>query len=150
MIASRLRLSLGLGLALACASPLAQAIEFRSVAAPAILYDSPSNQGKRLFIVAPGTPVEVVVALDKWVKVRDPAGAINWIERGALSDKRTLMVTAPRTLVRQHASEEAPPAFEAVRDLVLELVEAPANGWVKVRHQDGASGYIRVGEVWGL
>ncbi|WP_232516411.1 SH3 domain-containing protein [Thauera sinica] len=26
----------------------------------------------------------------------------------------------------------------------------PAEGWAKVRHTDGASGYVRVNEVWGL
>lgn len=139
-----------LAAALALSSAFAHAIEFRSVKEPAILFDAPSDKGKRLFIVAPGTPVEVVVSLDKWVKVREPGGAISWIERRALAEQRTVMVTVPRAVVRQRAAANAPVAFEAAKDVVLELVGAPADGWVQVRHKDGVSGYLRVTEVWGL
>lgn len=128
----------------------AHAMEFRSVGEPAILFDTPSQQGKRLFIVAAGTPVEVVVDLDDWVKVRDAGGAITWIERRALSPQRTVMITAASAVVRQRPQDDAPAVFEAARDVVLELAAAPVNGWAQVRHRDGASGFIRVTEVWGL
>ncbi len=141
----------GAALAAALLAPaFAQAIEYRSVSEPAILFDAPSDKGKRLFILSPGTPVEVVVALDKWVKVREPGGAISWIERRALADKRTVMVTSDRATARQRPAEEAPAAFEAMRDVVLELATPPADGWVQVRHKDGVSGWLRVSEVWGL
>jgi SH3-like domain-containing protein len=134
---------------LAAAAP-ALALEFRSVAAPAILYDAPSEQGRKLFVIAKQTPVEVVVSLDKWVKVRDMGGGLTWIERSRLSDHRTVQVSAARATVRQKPEEAAPPVFEANRDVVLDLAEPPAAGWVKVRHRDGASGYVRVTDVWGL
>lgn len=135
---------------LAVTATAALAIEYRSVSAPSILYDTPSDKGKRLYIVAAGTPVEVVVTLDKWVKVRDAGGTLSWIESGALSDKRTLQVTATRAVVRQRADEASPPVFEVAKDVILEEVEAPANGWIKVRHRDGAQGYLRISEVWGF
>lgn len=143
----------GAALALACglgASGIVHAIEYRSLSAPAILYDSPSEKGKRLFIVATGTPVEVIVSLDKWIKVREPAGSINWIERSALSTKRTVQVSATRAVIRKQPTESSAAVFEAAKDVLLELADAPADGWAKVRHADGASGYIRVNEVWGL
>lgn len=146
----RSRLLLTLTLLLSLASSTAFAIEFRSVAEPAILYDTPSDKGKKLSIILPGTPVEVVVALDKWVKVRDPAGALTWIDRRALSEQRTLLVTVAQTSVRQHAEDTAPAVFTTVKDAVVNLAEPPANGWVKVRHADGATGYLRINEVWGL
>lgn len=128
----------------------AHAIEYRSVAEPAILYDSPSDKGKRLFIVAPGTPLEVVVSLDKWAKVRDAGGSINWIERRALSDKRTVMVTSTRSVARQRPATDAPVAFESAKDVVLEVTGNASEGWLPVRHKDGANGFVRVTEVWGL
>lgn len=134
---------------LAAAVP-ALALEYRSVAAPAILYDAPSEQGRKLFVIAKQTPVEVVVSLDKWVKVRDMGGGLTWIERSRLSDHRTVQVSAARATIRQKPEETAPPVFEANRDVVLDLAEPPAAGWVKVRHRDGASGYVRVTDVWGL
>lgn len=137
-------------LALAGAAASAQGIEFRSVSEPAILFDTPSDQGKRVFIVSPGTPVEVVVNLDKWVKVRDSGGSLTWIERDKLSAQRTLMVTAPSAIVRQQPQADAPVVFEATRAVILELAAPPAAGWVQVRHRDGATGFLRITEVWGL
>lgn len=126
------------------------AIEYRSVAKPSILFDTPSERGKRLFIISAGTPVEVVVELEQWVKIRDAGGAITWIERGALSTQRTVLITTDSAMVRDAPSADAPVRFEAVRDLVLEVTGAPASGWVQVRHRDGTSGYLRVTETWGL
>jgi SH3-like domain-containing protein len=60
------------------------------------------------------------------------------------------MITAPRAVVRQSAADDAPAAFETVKDVVLDLVSQSGNGWVQVRHRDGSSGYLKVGEVWGL
>ncbi len=40
--------------------------------------------------------------------------------------------------------------LEAGPDVLLQLIEPAADGWVKVRHRDGAQGYVRVSQVWGL
>lgn len=132
------------------AQAIAQGIQFRSLTESAIMYDTPSAQGKRLFILRPGTPVEVVVSLDQWVKVREPGGSLNWVERRVLANRRTLLVTAQRASIRREAREGAALSFEVTRNVVLELAESPAQGWVKVRHADGLEGYIRASEVWGL
>ena len=139
-----------LAAALTLSAGFAHAIDFRSVAVPSILFDTPSDKGKPLFIIAPGTPVEVVVVLEGWVKVRDAGGALTWIKSDALKTQRTLLITTPNAVIRQRPEEAAPAAFEVVKDVVLELVGSPAAGWAQVRHADGAAGYVRVTEVWGL
>jgi hypothetical protein len=60
------------------ASVPALAIDYRSVIVPAvaILYDSPSQSGKKLYLIKAQTPVEVVVKLDGWSKVRDAEGTL--------------------------------------------------------------------------
>jgi SH3-like domain-containing protein len=129
----------------------ARALEFRSVAeAGAVMYDAPSQKAKPIFVVARGTPVEVVVSLEGWVKVRDAAGDIAWIEKRALGEKRMLIVTAQSAEVRKEADAVSAPVFEADKDVLLELVEAGPPGWARVRHGDGQSGYVRVNQVWGL
>lgn len=144
--------SVAAALAVLCATavPAAHAIEFRSITEPAILYDAPSDKGKRLFILRTGTPVEIVVTLDKWIKVREPGGSLNWVERRVLANRRTLLVLADRVVIRSEPRDEAAPRFEAVRNVVLELAEPPTQGWVKVRHGDGSEGFLRASEVWGL
>jgi len=138
-------------LAAALALPVvAWAFDFRSVNAAAPMYDAPSKRAKPLFVIARHTPVEVIVAVEGWSKVRDVAGDIAWMEKRALSDKRTVMVRAARAEIRAKPEESAAPLFVCDKDVVLELVEAAPPGWAKVRHRDGQSGYVRVTKIWGL
>ena len=127
----------------------AYSIEYRSLAEPAILYDAPSKQGKPLFVVARNTPVEVVVSVEGWIKVRDADGAIAWIEKRALADKRMLIATT-RAQARQQPDAGSALVFEAEKDVILELAEPGPAGWVKVRHRDGQTGFIRANQIWGL
>ncbi|MCL2656582.1 MAG: SH3 domain-containing protein [Betaproteobacteria bacterium] len=136
--------------ALAIALPgMASALDFRSAGEVAVLYDAPSTKGKKLWIIARGTPVEVVISLDKWVKVRDASGTIAWIERASLADQRTVIVTAATAEVRQAANASSPLVFSAVKDVVLNVLDNPNTGWIKVKHRDGSTGYIRASDVWG-
>ena len=135
---------------LALVGSAAGAVDFRSVAEPSLLYDAPSAKADPKYIVARGTPVELVVSLDKWVKVRDSGGALLWIERAKLAERRTVIVTTASAAVLKSAEESAPVVFEAAKDVVLELLEAAPAGWAKVKHRDGQSGFVRVSQVWGL
>lgn len=134
--------------ALAAAWPAA-AVEFRSVSEPAVLYDAPSAKAKQLYIIHRRTPVEVVVAIEGWAKVRDADGALAWIEKRALSDQRTLLVRIDRAQIRAEADEKAPLVFEAERHVVLDFLEPGPAGWAKVRHRDGQQGYVRLTQIWG-
>lgn len=137
-------------LAAALFAPSALAADFRSLASAAIGYDAPSDRARRVSIILAGTPVEVVVGLDQWIKVRDITGAITWVERQRVSDRRTVLVNVPRIAIRTEASGTAPVAFEADKDVVLELIEPPRFGWIKVKHADGPTGFAKAVEVWGL
>jgi SH3-like domain-containing protein len=136
-------------LGLATALPAA-AIDYRSVVEPALMYDAPSQQGKPLYAIARGTPVEAVVVLDAWVKVRDAKGELAWLEKRLLSEKRTLLVKADRAQVRAQPDDTAPMAFEADRDVLLDFLEPGPTGWVKVRHRDGQQGFVKTVQVWGF
>jgi len=128
----------------------AGAAEFRSVEdAAAVLYDGPSLAATPVYVVSHAYPLEVIVSLESWVKVRDPAGALSWIEKSALSEKRTVVVTAPSATVRERPEDAAPIAFVAAQDVVLDLVETAPGGWLRVRHADGTSGFVRSNLVWG-
>ena len=138
-------------LLLASAASAALAVDYRSVSVPAaILYDSPSQQGKKLYLIKAQTPVEVVVRLEGWIKVRDAEGSLAWIESRSLAERRMLVVTAPRGEIRQSDKPEAPLVAELDKWVAVEFVEAASPGWAKVRHKDGEAGYIRSTQVWGL
>jgi SH3-like domain-containing protein len=132
------------------AAAAVQAIDYRSVGEAALLFDAPSQKAKPVYAIARGTPVEAVVALDAWIKVRDQKGDLAWIEKRLLSEQRTVIVRADRAQVRAQADDRSDLVFEADRDVVLELTEGDAAGWARVRHRDGQQGYVRAGQVWGL
>ncbi|MES2535304.1 MAG: SH3 domain-containing protein [Pseudomonadota bacterium] len=128
----------------------AYAVDFKSVgAAPAILYDAPSEKGRRVFIAPRGMPVEVVLTYGEWTKVRDVSGDLSWIEGKALTSKRTLIANASGTTVRASADDAGAAVFTVDKGVLLELAEPVASGWIKVRHRDGQSGYVKANEVWG-
>lgn len=128
----------------------AQAVEFKSVgAAPAILYDAPSDKGRKVFIAPRGMPVEIVLAYGDWTKVRDAAGDLSWVDAKQLSPKRMLVVTAVNAKLHASADDSAPVVMTAERGVLLELSEPVASGWLKVRHRDGLGGFVRAGNVWG-
>jgi SH3-like domain-containing protein len=127
-----------------------QAAEFRSVGeAGAVLYDAPSAQGRKLFVARRYYPLEIVVALEQWDKVRDANGDLTWVEKRALSEQRMVIVIAPRAQVRAAPDASAPLVFAAEKDVALEVLEI-SRGWVRVAHLDGQTGYVAANEVWGL
>ncbi len=144
--------------AIALAFPLACAADYRATSDPAtVLYDAPSTRAKPMFVYGRDVPVEVLVVVEGWTKVRDESGTIGWIASKSLSDKRMLEVRAPGADVRAAPDDAAPVVFRADKDLLLELAEpatspaaASAPGWVKLRHRDGATGYVRLSQVFGF
>lgn len=128
----------------------AAALDFRSVSEnAAVLYDAPSAKANKLYIVNNGYPLEVVVAVEGWIKVRDVSGDLAWVESKNLTDRRTVMVKVPLAQVRQSADDNAPVVFQAQQNVILDLVEATSGGWLRVRHRDGQTGFVKAGQVWG-
>lgn len=137
-------------LAAACMATPVFALEFRSVSEnAAVLYDAPSAKARKLYIVNNGYPVEVVVMVEGWAKVRDASGDLAWIESKNLTDRRTVMIKVPLAQVRQSADDNAPVLFQAQQNVILDLVEVAGGGWLRVRHSDGQTGFIKAAQVWG-
>jgi len=133
------------------AAPAAQAGEFRTIAENATpMYDAPSAKANKLYVASRFYPVEVIVQVDNWTKVRDVAGELAWVEKKTLSETRTAVVTAALADVRQKAEDAAPLVFQARRGVALEIVELGAGPWVMVQHRAGQAGFVRTNQVWGL
>jgi SH3-like domain-containing protein len=137
-------------LALAAWSSAALALEFRSVAEPAVvLYDAPSKDSTKLFVLSRDYPVEVIISTEGWVRVRDDTGAFGWVEAKSLSTRRTVMVRAQSAQAHQSPDDKSSVVFKAEPGLILEF-QGLAGGWAQVRHRDGASGYLKLSELWGV
>ncbi len=127
------------------------AADFRSIAAEkTIAYDAPSVEATKQYILAKGYPVEVIVNLGAWVKVRDQQSGLSWVEGKNLNQNRTVLVT-DRTDIKATESADGELLATVEKDVVLELLTPKINkGWVKVKHQDGITGYIQSSAIWGL
>ena len=137
-------------IALLATAGSAHAIDYVSVAdSIATLYDAPSLKARKIFVVSRYLPLEQVVNLDNWVKVRDSSGSLAWIEKRALSSKRFVVVTAALAAIRQAPEIGATVVFQARQQVALEWLENMGTGWIKVRHQDGVTGYVGIADVWG-
>lgn len=130
------------------------AAEFRSTTEAAVLYDAPSIKSKPLYALGRDYPLEVVVSVEGWLKVRDAGGTVAWLERKSVSEKRMLVVRAAVADILASPDASAPVVFKAEQNVLLELLDpdpaAATPGWAKVRHRDGQVGFVRIAQVWGL
>jgi len=115
-----------------------------------VLYDAPSLKARKMYVIGRGYPVEIVITLEGWVKVRDGGGELAWVEAKSLSEKRTLMVKVKLADIRQAAADNSPLSFQAEQNVLLDLVELTGTGWARVTHRDGQGGFIRINQVWGV
>lgn len=137
---------------------MAGAAEYRTTSeAPTLLYDAPSTKARPLFVYGRDVPLEVLVAVEGWTKIRDVGGAFGWIPNKQLAEKRALQVRVSAADIRANPDEGAPLVFRAEQNVLLELAESSTSpgttatpGWVKVRHRDGQAGYVRISQVFGL
>lgn len=143
-------LSLACLFALLLSAGSAAALDYGSVASQsAILYDAPSAKAKKLYVVSRYTPLELVVTLNDWVKVRAQDGTLAWVEKRSLANARYVVVTAALADVRKTPDSAASLVFQARKQVALEWKGNTGTGWIRVRHPDGAGGYVKMNEVWG-
>ncbi len=128
--------------------------DFRQTSeAATVAFEGPSARATRQFIYSRGTPVEVVVQIEGWVKVRDAQGALAWVERKALVDRTNVQVKSPSADVLASPDAASPIVFRAENGVLLQLVtpQPPnAGAWAQVRHRDGQTGYVRLDALFGL
>lgn len=138
------------GFALLAANGPALATDYVSVVDDAaILYDAPSLKARKIFVISRYSPLEQIVNLSGWVKVRDSTGTLAWIEKRALSSKRFVVVIAPVAAVHQAPNDSAAEVAQAKERVALELLEDTGVGWLKVSLAGGATGYVKTTDVWG-
>ena len=126
--------------------------EFRSFAfAKTILYEAPSATTKRVYLVGEGYPLEIIVNLGDWLKVRDPYGTLSWAESKNLQSKRTVIVKVDKANIYKDPESKSALVATIEKDVVIELSDPLiANGWIKVRYQQDLDGYIQTSQVWGI
>jgi SH3-like domain-containing protein len=132
-------------------TPTTAAPQFAAIGdKPAILYDGLSTKANKMFVLSSHHPVEILVKLDKWSKVRDAENSVGWMENAFIGEKRFVMVASTTAEIRVAPNANAAIVFEAQRAVLLEPTGAvSADGWLPVRHRDGQAGFVRTSQIWG-
>ena len=102
------------------AAPGVAAAEFRSASeAATVLYDAPSAEGEAAVRASAAIRRSRSSSpLEGWIKVRDAGGTIGWVERKALTDRRTLVVrVAGRRGASRRRTPPAPLVFRAEQNV---------------------------------
>jgi SH3-like domain-containing protein len=126
--------------------------EFRSVSSgKTILYEAPSATTKKVYLVGEGYPLEIIVNLGDWLKVRDSSGTLSWVESKNLQSKRTVIVKVDKANIYKEPESKSALIATTEKDVVIELSDPLiTNGWIKVRYQQDLDGYIQTSQVWGI
>ena len=126
--------------------------EFLSVSSgKTILYEAPSATTKRVYLVGEGYPLEIIVNLGDWLKVRDSSGTLSWVESKNLQSKRTVIVKVDKANIYKEPESKSALIATTEKDVVIELSDPLiTNGWIKVRYQQDLDGYIQTSQVWGI
>jgi SH3 domain protein len=132
----------------------APAAEFHATTDITVMYDAPSAKARPLFVLGRDIPLELIVNVEGWMKVRDAGGTVAWVDKRTIGDKRMIVVRAPVADILANPVDTAPLVFKAEQNVLLEVADTTyvttTPGWVKVRHRDGQVGYVRIAQVWGL
>ena len=127
--------------------------DFISVKAKqAVLFEGPSKTTEKMFIVTEGYPLEVLVSLKDWKKVKDHNGKISWIESKYTDNERTVLILKDDAVIFNQANDKSHKLANVDKFVVLKLNSPMLIGnWAQVKTQiEGLIGFINSKEVWGL
>jgi len=118
----------------------------------AFLHEAPSDSTKKSYIVTKGYPLEVIVSLKEWKKVKDHEGLINWIKTSDLSSKRTVLNLKDNNSIYLEPSTVSPMLAKVNENVTLELLDPKKiDDWVKVYSKVGdIEGFIKASDLWGI
>jgi SH3 domain protein len=128
------------------------AAEFMSVSSKqATLHEAPSDSTRKIFIATEGYPVDVLVSLKEWKKIKDHEGKISWIKAENLSKNRTVLANSDETFFYQQPDISSPILAKVSKNVVLDLIDNSApEGWIKVYSKAAnLEGYVESKSFWG-
>ena len=117
-----------------------------------ILYEGPSESTSKEFIVTQSYPLQVLVKLKDWIKVRDHEGKISWIKAKDITRDRTVLTLKNNVILFYKPSYSSVKLADISINVALRLV-SPLNtdGWIEVKTlSQNIEGFIRVQDVWGF
>lgn len=132
-----------------CTAEAAYAIKMVSIDAGKVnMRSGPGSNYAILWELGKGYPLKVVGNKGNWVKVEDFEGDRGWVYRKLLGRKAHLIVKKRRVNVRSGPGRNYRVVGKANYGVVFRTLSRK-NGWVKIRHENGLTGWIKRNLLWG-
>ena len=149
LISSALRhIAVGLTFAAATAG-IAAAQQMVSVKGSVLnMRDGPGTQTQVLWELKQGYPLQVVEQRGRWLKVRDFENDQGWVAASLTGGQPHHIVKAPVANIRGGPGRQYRMVGKAKYGELLKTQEKRA-GWVKVKREEGASGWVARQLLWG-
>ncbi len=112
------------------------------------LRSGPGIKYKVLWQLDKGYPLKVIETRGKWYKVRDYENDVGWVHSSLTSPKPHVIVKKSRVNVRSGPGTDKEKIAMAEKGTVFSTLKRTKN-WVKVRHEQGVTGWISRRLVWG-
>ena len=117
------------------------------------LRNGPSTSHPIIWELGEGFPLKVIGSKGNWYKVSDFENDVGWIYKNLVSRKPHLIVKVNRNdkgkiNIRSGPGTRYKVVGKAEYGVVFETLQR-GNGWVKVRHETGLTGWIKRSLLWG-
>jgi SH3-like domain-containing protein len=149
-----IRLSLLLSLVLILYPAIPAHSKMLSVKAEKVqVMSEPETNSSVKWEYAKGFPVDTKSFRGKWVKVEDFEKDSGWVLKNLLSDEPAVIVKANKNSegkinIHTSADKDSKIIGQAFYGVVFKKVEYK-NGWVKVKHDSGLTGWVKSSLLWG-
>jgi SH3-like domain-containing protein len=92
-------------------------------------------------------PLQVVKRQKEWIQIKDFEGDQGWIFANLTSKEKRVIVKATTANMRNEPKKDAPVVATVKYGVVFTPVEKKGE-WLKVKHEDGTSGWIVKSLLW--
>ncbi len=107
----------------------------------------PDTKKEILWTVFKGFPLQITSHQGKWAQVVDFDGDKGWITTDLLAKEKTVIVKAATANLRVGAGKDYEIVAEVKHGVVFKPLSTEGD-WVKVKHADGATGWILSKLLW--
>lgn len=111
--------------------------------------ESPSTKSQIKWVLGKGFPLQVISSKGKWLKVRDFENDTGWVYEPLTSRKGHMVVKKKIVNIRSGPGTKYRIKAQAKYGVVFQTLKQ-IDGWAKVRHQNGTTGWISRKLLWGL
>jgi len=113
----------------------------------------PGKKYKVLWKLGNGFPLKVLKNKGEWKKISDFEGSVGWIHKSVLNKTHHMIVKVHKKTKKQINIRSGPGTkyrivAKAYYGVVFKTLKQ-SNGWAKIKHEKGVSGWVKRSLLWG-